>query len=198
VVARRRHGSGSVLLLQERGRLKVADPVSKHVPGLPASWSAITIDQLQHHTSLKQMLTPGLQNYGYGIVVHDTSAGKEMRHDGGIEGFSTTLSYRLKDKVSVVALSNVEGTMLEPLSINLGTVTGGADVVLPLERKAIALMAAQTALPLYAESPDQLFALAVDAQFVAERDAKGAVQAVTLVQNGQRIRMACVADARPD
>jgi CubicO group peptidase (beta-lactamase class C family) len=43
--------AASVLLLQERGRLKVSDPVSQHVPGLPASWNAITIDQLLHHTS---------------------------------------------------------------------------------------------------------------------------------------------------
>ncbi len=363
--------AASVLLLQERGKLTVADPVSKYVPDLPASWQTITIAQLLHHTSgiasftaqkeypgiepfarkpveilamvrdlplrfepgsrfeysnsgyvllgqlieqvsgesygefvgknifgplgmhdsgydwnatilphraagyarhgkqlvnagfinmsiphaagalystthdllrwnlglyegkllkpesLKEMITPGLQRYGYGVAVHDTSAGKEMRHDGGIEGFSTTLSYRLKDKVSVIALSNIEGTMLEPLSINLGAVAGGETVVLPLERKTIALTPAQKAallgtyampqgpkfylresetgitgrldgqraLPLYAESPEQLFALAVDAQFVAERDAKGAVQAVTLVQNGRRIRMARVPDA---
>lgn len=366
--------AASVLLLQERGKLKTADPVSKYVSDLPASWNAITIAQLLHHTSgianftaqkeyrsiepfakkpeeiltlvrdlplrfepgsrfeysnsgyvllgqlieqlsgesygefvsknifaplgmqgsgydwnatilprraagyerngkglvnagfinmsiphaagalystthdllrwnrglyegkllkpesLQEMLTPGLQGYGYGVAVRDTSAGKELQHAGGIEGFSTTLSYRFKDKVTVIVLSNVEGTMLEPLSVNLAAVAGGASVVLPLERKAIALTAAQQAsllgtyampqgpkfyvregdggitgrldgqraLPLYAESPDQLFALAVDAQFVAEHDAKGTVQALTLVQNGQRIRMARVAETKLD
>lgn len=366
--------AASVMLLQERGKLQVADPVGKYVPGLPASWNAITIAQLLHHTSgianftaqkeyrgiepfskkpaeiltmvrdlplrfepgsrfeysnsgyvllgqlieqasgetyaefvsknifaplgmqdsgydwnaailphraagyerkgkglvnagfinmsiphaagalystthdllrwnrglyegkllkpesLNEMLTPGLQNYGYGVVVRDTSAGKEMQHDGSIEGFSTTLSYRFRDKVSVIALSNVEDSMLEPLSVNLAAVAGGASVVLPHERKAIALTAAQRgallgtyamqqgpkfyvregeggitgrldgqgALPLYAESPDQLFALVVDAQFVAERDAHGTVPAMTLVQNGQRIRMARVAETKLD
>lgn len=180
--------------------------------------------------SLQEMLTPGLKAYGFGIVVRDTSAGKEMQHDGGIEGFSTTLSYRFKDRVTVIVLSNVEGSMLEPLSVNLAAVAGGASVVLPLERKAIALTASQRAslmgtyampqgpkfyvregeggitgrmdgqrvLPLYAESPDQLFARAVDAQFVAEHDAEGMVRALTLVQNGQRIRMARVAETKRD
>ncbi|MRW90488.1 serine hydrolase [Duganella sp. FT80W] len=364
----------SVLLLQERGKLKVSDPVSKYVPDLPPAWSAITIAQLLHHTSgipnftaqkeylgiepfskkpaeilvmvrdmplrftsgsrfdysnsgyvllgqlieqvsgesygefvrknifeplamrdsgydwnatilphraagyernakglanagfinmsiphaagalysttgdllrwnrglyegkllkpesLAEMLTPGLQNYGYGVSVLETSAGTMVQHAGAVRGFSTTLSYRLKDKVSVIALSNVEGTQLEPLSLGLAAVAGGANVVLPLERKAITLTAAQKtalmgtysmptgpkfylreqegqlrgrldgqrAVPLYAESSDQLFALVVDVQFVAERDAKGTVQALTLVQNGQRIRMARVADMKLD
>jgi D-alanyl-D-alanine carboxypeptidase len=40
-----------ILLLQERGRLNVQDPVSRHLAGLPAAWQAITIHQLLTHTS---------------------------------------------------------------------------------------------------------------------------------------------------
>ena len=45
-----------ILLLQERGKLSVHDPVSKYVSDLPEAWQAITIHQLLTHTS-------GIPNY---------------------------------------------------------------------------------------------------------------------------------------
>jgi CubicO group peptidase (beta-lactamase class C family) len=45
-----------ILLLQERGRLKVNDPISRYLDGLPAAWQAITVHQLLTHTS-------GISNY---------------------------------------------------------------------------------------------------------------------------------------
>ena len=41
----------SILQLEEKGKLKVSDPVAKYVPELPAAWSAITIHQLLCHKS---------------------------------------------------------------------------------------------------------------------------------------------------
>jgi D-alanyl-D-alanine carboxypeptidase len=40
-----------ILLLQERGRLNVHDPISKYLANLPAAWQSITIHQLLTHTS---------------------------------------------------------------------------------------------------------------------------------------------------
>lgn len=40
-----------ILLLQERGKLKVDDPVSKYLPDAPAAWDKITIFHLLTHTS---------------------------------------------------------------------------------------------------------------------------------------------------
>src|SRR5580704_6936957 len=40
-----------ILLLQERGRLDVHDPISRYMSDLPAAWQAITIHQLLTHTS---------------------------------------------------------------------------------------------------------------------------------------------------
>jgi CubicO group peptidase (beta-lactamase class C family) len=48
--------SACVLLLQERGRLNVHDPISRYLSGLPEAWQAITIHQLLTHTS-------GIPNY---------------------------------------------------------------------------------------------------------------------------------------
>lgn len=43
--------AASILLLEERGKLKVEDPVSKYVPDAPAAWKNITIFNLLTHTS---------------------------------------------------------------------------------------------------------------------------------------------------
>jgi CubicO group peptidase (beta-lactamase class C family) len=40
-----------ILLLEERGKLKVEDPVKKHMPDAPASWDKVTLYHLLTHTS---------------------------------------------------------------------------------------------------------------------------------------------------
>ena len=48
--------SASILLLEERGKLKIEDHIKQYVPDAPAAWDAITIYNLLTHTS-------GLPNY---------------------------------------------------------------------------------------------------------------------------------------
>lgn len=43
--------SASILLLEERGKLKIDDPVKKYMPDAPAAWDKITIFHLLNHTS---------------------------------------------------------------------------------------------------------------------------------------------------
>src|ERR1700688_4368028 len=43
--------AASILLLQERGKLKVADPVKKYMRDAPAAWDKITIFNLLTHSS---------------------------------------------------------------------------------------------------------------------------------------------------
>jgi CubicO group peptidase (beta-lactamase class C family) len=43
--------AASIMLLQERGKLKVTDPVKKYMPDAPAAWDKITIFNLLTHTS---------------------------------------------------------------------------------------------------------------------------------------------------
>jgi CubicO group peptidase (beta-lactamase class C family) len=43
--------AASILLLEERGKLSVKDPVKKHMPDAPAAWDKITIFHLLTHTS---------------------------------------------------------------------------------------------------------------------------------------------------
>ncbi|MBP6507074.1 MAG: beta-lactamase family protein [Opitutaceae bacterium] len=43
--------AASILLLEERGKLSVDDPISKYIPGVPAAWSPITLRHLLTHRS---------------------------------------------------------------------------------------------------------------------------------------------------
>jgi CubicO group peptidase (beta-lactamase class C family) len=43
--------AASILLLEERGKLKLDDPIKKYVPEAPAAWDAITIFHLLTHSS---------------------------------------------------------------------------------------------------------------------------------------------------
>ncbi|MFC0169902.1 serine hydrolase [Pseudoduganella danionis] len=43
--------AAAILLLQERGKLKLDDQISRHISGLPDSWNTVTIQQLLTHTS---------------------------------------------------------------------------------------------------------------------------------------------------
>jgi CubicO group peptidase (beta-lactamase class C family) len=53
--------SAAILLLEDRGKLKVTDPVSKYLPEWPRAWSAMTIHHLLSHTAgLPRLTTEGL------------------------------------------------------------------------------------------------------------------------------------------
>ena len=43
--------AAAVLLLEERGRLRLDDPVRKHFPTAPATWDGMTIFHLLTHTA---------------------------------------------------------------------------------------------------------------------------------------------------
>jgi len=43
--------AASILLLEERGKLKIEDPVKKYMPDAPAAWDKITIFHVLTHTS---------------------------------------------------------------------------------------------------------------------------------------------------
>ncbi len=63
--------------------------------------------------SKRLMLTPGLSNYGYGIVIMDRPVGKSEQklkiigHGGGINGFNSLLSRAVDKRQTVIILDNV-------------------------------------------------------------------------------------------
>ena len=95
--------------------------------------------------SLEAMTTAYHSGYGFGLGIQQKDGSKEVGHDGGIEGFATEVRYRMGDRISVIVLSNVEGSQLESLTAGLTAAARNAKYVLPSERKDIALSAAQMA-----------------------------------------------------
>jgi hypothetical protein len=173
--------AAAILLLEERGKLKVEDPVKKHYPDAPAAWDKITLFHLLTHTS-------GIPNYTYP-----------------------------DDKVTVVALSNLNGPGPDAIVEKLGALVHGQAVVLPSERVEIKVpmdvlkkyvgtytitpeinvmitfdgdhlvsqMSGQGKLPLFAQSETSFFMRAVEVQLDFVKDASGSVTHLVSHQGGR-------------
>jgi hypothetical protein len=92
--------------------------------------------------SLKKMTTPFKQDYAFGLEVTRTNGHLRISHNGGIEGFNTRMDYYPDDKLNVIVLANVNGRAPDDIATNLGAVALGQKVVLPSERKKVAVDAA--------------------------------------------------------
>jgi CubicO group peptidase (beta-lactamase class C family) len=68
--------AASILLLEERGKLKLDDPIKKYVPDAPAAWDAITIFNLLTHSSGIPNFT-SLPDYS-SVKVRDTPVAKTI------------------------------------------------------------------------------------------------------------------------
>jgi CubicO group peptidase (beta-lactamase class C family) len=91
--------------------------------------------------SLKKMTTPFKSDYAFGLFVRTTNGRKVISHDGGIEGFNTSMAYYPEDKLAVVVLGNVNGAAPGDIASKLGSVAHGEKVELPAERKEITIPA---------------------------------------------------------
>jgi len=89
--------------------------------------------------SLAKMTTPFKEDYACGVGVRTVSGHKVVDHGGGIEGFNTFLAYYPEDKLTVVALSNLNGDAPSSIVTRLAALARGEKVELPSERKEITL-----------------------------------------------------------
>jgi CubicO group peptidase (beta-lactamase class C family) len=87
--------------------------------------------------SLRKMTTPAKNDYAFGLSVDKNAGHKVIQHSGGIDGFNTKLAYYPDDKVTVVALSNLNGPGADSIVDKLGALAHGAAVQLISERKEI-------------------------------------------------------------
>lgn len=73
--------AAAVLLLQEDGKLKVREPISRYLPNLPEAWKSLTVDNLLTHTSgLKEMLDDPRFNT-WSMVPHTVPEQMAFIHD---------------------------------------------------------------------------------------------------------------------
>jgi CubicO group peptidase (beta-lactamase class C family) len=87
--------------------------------------------------SLVKMITPFKQDYAFGLSVATNNGHKIIAHDGGIQGFNTSLAYFPDDKLVVAVLANLNGPFAGQIAGNLAKVAHGEKVVLPAERNEI-------------------------------------------------------------
>ncbi len=89
--------------------------------------------------SLQKMTTPFKNGYAFGLAVQTVDGRSSILHNGGIEGFNTSLAYYPERKIVVAVLSNLNGPAADQIAAQLGKVAHGDVVVLTSERKEIAL-----------------------------------------------------------
>jgi CubicO group peptidase (beta-lactamase class C family) len=89
--------------------------------------------------SLQKMTTPFLHDYACGLGVSTVRGRKLIDHGGGIEGFSTQLSYYPEDKLTVVVLGNLNGSAPGEIAASMAALAHGEAVELPSERKEVTL-----------------------------------------------------------
>lgn len=89
--------------------------------------------------SLQKMTTPFKSDYAFGLLVHTDKGRKRIEHNGGIEGFNTSMSYYPEDKLTVVVLANLNGPAPDQIVPALAAVAHGESVTLTSERKEITL-----------------------------------------------------------
>lgn len=100
---------------------------------------ALYTEKLVSKTSMEQISTPFLDNYGYGWSIADFAKHKWMFHTGGIQGFATVMNRFPDDDMCIVILKNVDSQKLFSANKIIRCVMFGEKYELPVERKIAAV-----------------------------------------------------------
>ena len=100
---------------------------------------ALYTEKLVKQKSLDEMFTPFKNGYGYGWGIGKKFDHKEISHGGGIYGFATEISRFPDDKLTVVVLSNFQGSPVGRVAGDLAAIYFGAKYEIPQERREIAV-----------------------------------------------------------
>ena len=87
--------------------------------------------------SLRKMTTPVKNDYAFGLAVSNDAGPKFIHHGGGIDGFNTHLTYYPDRKITVVALSNLNGPGADRITEKLGRLAHGEAVVIHSELREV-------------------------------------------------------------
>lgn len=75
--------------------------------------------------SVAAMTTPGLGDYGLGVVVKTRDGRRYIEHGGSIEGFTAHLRYYPETRITIVVLANVNSPAPPRLADQLGEIAQG-------------------------------------------------------------------------
>jgi CubicO group peptidase (beta-lactamase class C family) len=124
--------------LDEGGGILNADFVHMSIPHAAGALYSTTEDLLRWQrglyggkilsaVSLQKLTTPFKDDYAFGIHVNRQKR-TIYSHGGGIEGFNTYLAYYPETRVTVVALSNLNGGAPDAIVEKLGAIAHGENV----------------------------------------------------------------------
>jgi CubicO group peptidase (beta-lactamase class C family) len=74
--------------------------------------------------SFEKMTTPYKRDYACGLTAYTVNGHKVIAHGGGINGFSTMLAYYPDDKLTVIALGNIESGASAEIATSLAAIAG--------------------------------------------------------------------------
>jgi CubicO group peptidase (beta-lactamase class C family) len=128
--------------------------------------------------SLQQMTTPFKDDYAFGLLVRTERGRKQIWHNGGIEGFNTSMAYYPDSKVVVAVLANVSGPTPDVMLPKLAAVAHGDAVQLTTERKEITVSSDILAkyAGIYAMAPGVTMTITLaDGQLISQMSRQGKV-----------------------
>lgn len=176
---------------------------------------AIETGKILSPRSLSEMFTPFKKDYGYGFGITEYFGHKEIYHGGGIFGFATQLTRFPDDKVTIIVLSNNQRAAAGKIANSLAAIIFGKPYVVPQKGKIISpevlaqyvgeyrlssgrllkvilengklygVPNPQEKMEIFAASQTQFFLKNEDTHFTFDRDAKGNIVAIALIQNGK-------------
>ncbi|PYP85444.1 MAG: serine hydrolase [Blastocatellia bacterium AA13] len=94
-------------------------------------------EKLLSKKSLDAMFTPVKDNYGYGWFINKQFNRSHIGHDGGINGFNTSISRYPEQKLTVVVLTNLAGSNPQRVAHDFAAIAFGETYEIPHERTAI-------------------------------------------------------------
>lgn len=100
---------------------------------------ALYTEKLVSRKSLDEIFTPYKSGYGYGWGIGKRFEHRSISHGGGIYGFATDISRYPYDNVTVIVLTNIQGSPAGRVSNDLAAIVFGAKYEIPQERREIAL-----------------------------------------------------------
>jgi len=97
--------------------------------------------------SVKKMITPFKEHYGFGVEIKDIHNNKTIMHIGGINGFHSALFYSPLTETTIAVLSNLNtfgyvwdiGFLAQGIGLKLLSIVHDKKITLPYEKKSIAV-----------------------------------------------------------
>jgi hypothetical protein len=89
--------------------------------------------------SLKKMTTPFKGDYACGLYVKRVNGHLMIEHDGNNIGFNSDMAYYPEDRIAVIVLANLNGTVTSEMTRALGAVARGESPPTPSVHKEVSL-----------------------------------------------------------